>query len=127
MAWEMNGDDVRFTGPIADLMTVIMNHYEEDAATPEFDGVEPGVYVTAVAVVLREVLLESLEENEEAAEFVARITGAVAEDEGGNINVATLDLLDDIAEHIDLDAVTRWFTDPTVRSAMIDLVNEAFV
>jgi hypothetical protein len=125
MPWETEGDNIRFSGHLADLMGLIMTAYDQDCA----DGSArptPGEYVTATAVVLREVLLENFEEDTEAAEFVERISDALSEDEDGNVQVATFELLDEIAEHIDAPALDHWLGSPAVRSAIMELSTTAF-
>ncbi len=69
MPWQSEGDNVSFSGPMADLMGLIMTAYEHDCT----DGAEhptPGEYVTATAVVLREVVIEQFEDEPEAEEFL---------------------------------------------------------
>ena len=69
MPWQNEDDNVTFSGPMADLMGLIMTAYEHDCT----DGAEhptPGEYVTATAVVLREVCIEHFEDEPEAEEFL---------------------------------------------------------
>jgi hypothetical protein len=125
MPWESEGDNVKFSGPLADLMGAIMAAFEQDNA----DGSgrpTPGEYVTASAVVLREVLLENLEEAGDTSEFFARISDALSEDEDGNVQIATFALLDDIAEQISPEALDAWLSADPVRSAIMELATTAF-
>jgi len=82
--------------------------------------------VTASAAVLREVLLESLKSDTDAAEFVQRVSDSLEEDEDGTVRIATFELLDDIAEHISGDALEGWVGSPEVRAAIVDLGTSAF-
>jgi hypothetical protein len=126
MPWESEGDNVSFSGPLADLMGIIMTAYEQDCA----DGAgrpTPGEYVTASAVVLREVVLENFENDPEAEEFVAHVSDAMSEDEDGHIHIATFALLDEIAEHIDGPALDFWLGSGAVRSAIMELAATAFI
>ena len=125
MPWESEGDSVKFSGPLADLMGIVMTAYEHDCV----DGTgrpTAGEYVTASAVVLREVLLENLEEQGDTSEFFERISDALAEDEDGNVHIATFALLDDIAEQIAPEALDAWLSADPVRSAIMELATTAF-
>lgn len=125
MPWQSDGDNVSFSGPLADLMGMIMNAYEQDCA----DGADhptPGEYVTATAVVLREVIIEHFEEDAEAEEFLQKISDALHEDEDGTVHIATFELLDDIAEHIDPPALDYWLGAVSVRKAIVELATTAF-
>ena len=125
MPWHSEGDDVSFSGPLADLMGAIMTGYDRDCA----DGSgrpTAGEYVTASAVVLREVLLENLEEGGDTSEFFERISDALSEDEEGNVHIATFALLDDIAEQITAEALDAWLGADPVRSAIMELATTAF-
>ena len=125
MPWDSQGDNVSFSGPLADLMGIIMTAYDQDCA----DGTDrptAGEYVTAAAVVLREVLLENYENDPEAEEFVAHISDAMSEDEDGHVHVATFELLDEIAEHIDGPALDHWIGSGSVRGAIMELATTAF-
>ena len=126
MPWEnVEGDTISFSGPLADLMGLIMTAFDEDFAGGE-SAVTAGEYVTAAAVVLREVLIENLEEHGDASDFFQRISDALAEDEDGNIQIATFALLDDIAEQIDPTALDTWLGSAPVRSAIMELATTAF-
>jgi|GEM_PF-2268188 len=127
MPWEDSGDNVSFSGPMADLMGVIMAAFEIDYGNAT-DGPTPGEYVTATAVVLREVLLENFEDEPEgeAKEFVQRISDAMTEDEDGVVHIATFELLDDIAESIDEAALSHWLGSVPVRNAIQELAQTAF-
>lgn len=124
MPWEhVNGDNISFSGPLADLMNMIMAAYEEDCPTGD---IQAGVYVTAAAAVLREVLLENLENDPEAADFVEFISGTLKEDEDGTIRIMTFELLDETAEHIAPEALQHWLGLHQVRSAIIELSTDVF-
>ena len=125
MPWESDGDNVSFSGPLADLMGLIMTAYDHDCA----DGTDQptaGEYVTASAVVLREVILEQFEDDPEAEEFLQRITEALQEDEDGAVHIATFEILDDVAEHIDPPALEFWLGSMSIRSAIVELAMTAF-
>ncbi len=124
MPWQSDGDNVSFSGPLADLMGLIMASYEHDCS--DADSPTSGEYVTASAVVLREVLLENFEDDPEAAEFVQIISDALAEDEDGAVHIATFQLLDDIAEHIEPSALEFWLGSVSVREAILELATTAF-
>jgi hypothetical protein len=126
MPWQSDDDNVSFSGPLADLMSLIMNAYEHDCAEGTPNRPTAGEYVTAAAVVLREVLLENFEEDPEAAEFVQHISDALAEDEDGTVHIATFELLDEIAEHIDTPALEHWLGSMPVRNAIVELATTAF-
>ncbi len=125
MAWQSDGDNVSFSGPLADLMSIIMTAFDQDCVD---SGGRPtaGEYVTAAAVVLREVMLENFEHDPEAEEFVQRISEALQEDEDGTVQIATFALLDDIAEHIDAPALEHWMGSASVRAAILELASAAF-
>lgn len=125
MPWESKGDNVSFSGPLSDLMNLVMTAYDQDSG----DGTghpTAGEYVTASAVVLREVLLENLEEQGDTSEFFQRISDALSEDEDGNIQIATFALLDDIAEQITPEALDAWLGSASVRGAILELATTAF-
>ena len=125
MPWNQDGDNVSFSGPLVELMGLIMTTHDHDCA----DGSgrpTAGEYVTASAVVLREVLLENLEEQGDTSEFFERISDALSEDEDGNVHIATFQLLDDIADHIEPDALETWMGADSVRSAIMELATTAF-
>jgi hypothetical protein len=125
MPWQSEDDNVSFSGPLADLMGAIMTAYDHDCA--EGDGQPtPGEYVTATAVVLREVIIENFAEDLEATEFVQDISDAMTEDEDGTVHIATFELLDTIAEHIDPPALDHWLGSMPVRSAIVELATTAF-
>ena len=125
MPWQSEGDNVSFSGPLADLMGVIMTAFDHDCADTT-GRPTAGEYVTASAVVLREVLLENLEEQGAASEFFGRISDALSEDEDGNVHIATFALLDDIAEEIAPEALDAWLGADAVRSAITELATTAF-
>jgi len=125
MPWNQDGDNVSFSGPLVELMGLIMSAFEADCV----DGTgrpTAGEYVTASAVVLREVLLENLEEQNDNSEFAQRISDALSEDEDGNVHIATFQLLDDIADHIEPLALETWMGAGSVRSAIMELATTAF-
>ena len=125
MPWETEGDGIRFSGELADLMALIMTAYDQDTEAKVCD-VSPGVYVTATAIVLREVILESMEPSDETADFLQRTSDAMHEDEDGAIEIATFALLDDIAENITTEALDSWMGSKQVRDAINDLAMTAF-
>lgn len=125
MPWENQNDNISFSGPLADLMGIIMTAYDQDSAT-DACMVSPGVYVTASAVVLREMLIESLESDTDAAEFVQHLSDALHEDDDGTVRIATFEMLDEIAEHISVDALEGWVGSAEVRAAINDLGTSAF-
>ena len=125
MPWHTEDDNVSFSGPLADLMGAIMTAYDQDC--PEgTDQPTPGEYVTATAVVLREVILENFADDPEAADFVKGVSDAMTEEEDGAVHIATFELLDDIAEHIDPPALDHWLGSMPVRSAIVELATTAF-
>jgi hypothetical protein len=89
-------------------------------------AVPAGVYVTASAIVLREILLENLKNDPDAAEFMQRVSDSLTEDDDGTVTISTFALLEDIAEHIDPTAVEAWVSDPAARSAIAELGTHAF-
>jgi len=125
MPWEVEGDGIRFSGHLTDLMTVVMTAYEDDTASGAVTA-SPGVYVTATAVVMREIVLETLAEQPDAEEFIARASDSLSEAEDGTITMQTFQFLDDIAEHIEAVAYERWLADPAVRAAIADVAGNAF-
>ena len=125
MPWEADGDGIRFSGHLTDLMTVIMTAYEEDTAAGTITA-NPGVYVTATAIVIREVLLETLAEQPDAKEFLGRVGSALDEDDDGTVSIQTFALLDDVAEHIEAIAYEQWLADPAVRAAIAEVGGNAF-
>jgi hypothetical protein len=125
MPWSSEGDNVSFSGPLADLMGIIMTAYDQDVASGVCD-VSAGLYVTAAAVVLREVVLESLEGHAEAAEFIEFIEGTLNEEDDGTVQISTLPMLDRIAEHIDTAALEGWMGSSAVRDAIAELSTTAF-
>jgi hypothetical protein len=125
MPWETQGDGVSFSGQLADLMAVIMTAYDQDAESKKCD-VSAGVYVTASAIVLREILLETLEADDDTSEFLEFISDAMKQDDEGNVEIATFALLDQIAEHISPEALEGWIASPAAREAIIDLAMSAF-
>ena len=125
MPWETEGDDIRVSGHLAETMNTIMIAWGDDTASGATD-IAAGVYVTAMAVVLRELLLENLVGNADAGEFVEHISDALSEDEDGRLAISTFALLDEISEHISPDALKAWIESDNVRSAVIDLATTAF-
>jgi hypothetical protein len=125
MPWETDGDGVRFSGHLTDLMTVIMTAYDEDTASGAVTAAA-GVYVTATAVVLREILLETLADQPDAAEFVEKVANSLEEDDNGTVTIQTFSILDDIAEHIEAVAWERWLADPGARAAIAEVSGNAF-
>ncbi len=125
MPWETEDGGIRFSGELADLMALIMTAYDQDTEAKITD-VSAGVYVTATAIVLREVIIESLEETEETADFIKRVSDALQEDEDGAIEISTFALLDDIAENIKPEALDTWMASKKVRDAINDLALHAF-
>ncbi len=125
MPWSSEGDNVSFSGPLADLMGIIMTAYDQDVAAGTCT-VSAGVYVTAAAVVLREVVIESLEGHTEATEFLEFIEGALHEEDNGTVQISTLPMLDRIAEHIDHIALEGWLGTPAIRDAIAELSVSAF-
>jgi hypothetical protein len=125
MPWQSDGDDVSFEGPLADLMGMIMTAYDHDCESGT-NNPTSGEYVTATAVVLREVVIENFEDDPDAAEFVQLISDALHEDEDGAVHIATFELLDDIAEHIDAPALDYWLDSMPVRRAIMELAMTAF-
>ena len=125
MPWEADGDGIRFSGHLTDLMTVIMAAYEEDTAAGTITA-SPGVYVTATAIVIREILLETLAEQPDAKEFLDRASATLEEDDDGTVSIQTLALLDDVAEHIEAIAYEQWLADPAVRAAIAEVGGNAF-
>jgi hypothetical protein len=125
MPWEADGDGIRFSGHLTDLMTVIMTAYDQDTAAGTITAT-PGVYVTATAIVLREVMLESLAEQPDAVEFLQRVSDSLEEDEDGTVTIETFQLLDDVAEHIEAIAWERWLADPSARAAIAEVAGNTF-
>ena len=125
MPWESSGDNVSFSGQLADLMGVLMTAYDQDIESGAV-AVSAGVYVTSSAIVLREILLENLKADPDAEEFLARVSDSLQEADDGTITISTFALLDDVAEHIDPAAVERWIADPAARAAIAELGTSAF-
>ena len=125
MPWEADGDGIRFSGYLTDLMTVIMTAYEEDTAAGTVTA-SPGVYVTATAIVVREILLETLADKPDAGEFLDRVGSVLEEDDDGTVSIRTFALLDDVAEHIEAIAYEQWLADPAVRAAIAEVAGNAF-
>jgi hypothetical protein len=84
------------------------------------------VYVTATAVVLREILLEALADQPDAEEFLQRASDSLTEDDDGTVTMQTFQLLDDIAEHIESIAYEQWLADPAARAAIAEVAGSAF-
>lgn len=125
MPWSSEGDNVSFSGPLADLMGIIMTAYDQDVAEGTCT-VSAGIYVTAAAVVLREVVIESLEGHADATEFIEFIEGTLHEEDDGTVQISTLPMLDRIAEHIDHAALEGWFGTRAIREAIAELSVSAF-
>lgn len=125
MPWSSEGDNISFSGHLADLMAIIMTAYDQDVAAGSCE-VPAGVYVTAAAVVLREVVIESLESDPEASEFLQFIEGSLHEEDDGTVQIATLPMLDRMAEHIESVALENWMGSPPVRQAIAELSTTAF-
>jgi hypothetical protein len=127
MPWQSENGAVRFSGRLADLMGIVMTAYDQDTASGAC-SVAPGVYVTATATVLRELVIESLEADPqaadpEAAEYLARVSDAVHEDTDGTVHIAIFAVLDDIAEHTSSAALEAWLASPAVRDAILAVAN----
>lgn len=123
MPWTAENGGVRFSGPLADLMAVIMTAYDIDTAVGACD-VAPGTYVTAAATVLRELVIEALEADPEAsgpegAAYLQRVSDAVSEDADGTVHIAIFAVLDDIAENTAIPALEAWLAAPPVRDAIL--------
>jgi hypothetical protein len=125
MPWEAVDDGIRFSGHLTDLMQTIMAAYEEDTKNGKVTT-EPGVYITASAIVIREILLEQLAKNEEAAEFLDRVGDTLHEEPDGTVRMETFGLLDDVAEHIERVAWEQWIADPAARAAIAEVSSNAF-
>lgn len=125
MPWETEGELVRFSGNLSELMDRVMAAYEQDSTTGTAT-VASGVYVTATAIVLREILLEALAEEQEAAEFVRRLSDALEEEEDGTVTVQTLAILEDVAEHIEPTAWQQWLADAAAREAILEVASSTF-
>lgn len=125
MPWESQGDQVRFSGNLAALMNRVMAAYEEDTASGDVTA-SAGVYATATAIVLREIVMEGLAEQPEAAEFLVRVSDALEENEDGTVAVQTLAILDEVAEHIEAVAWEEWLADPGARSAIAEVAASTF-
>ena len=123
MPWTPEADGIRFSGPLGDLMELILTTYDEEAAAGRI-AVPQGTYVTAAAVVLREILLEAPAEPG-SEELIARVSDALHEDEDGMITIDTFAMLDDMADHIELDALEHWLSDPAARAAIADVTSNA--
>ena len=125
MPWETDGDGIRFSGHLTDLMTLIMTCYDQDTEAGTVTAT-PGVYVTAAAIVMREILIEALADQPDAEEFLARASDSLHEAEDGTITMQTFQLLDDIAEHIEAIAYEQWLSDPAARAAIAEVASNAF-
>ena len=120
MPWEVAGDGIRFSGHLTDLMTLIMAAYDEESKSGAVTAT-PGVYASATAVVIREILLEALADDPEAEEFLQRAGDSLTEGDDGTVTMDTFQLLDDVAEHIDAVAYKHWLSDPAVRAAIAEV------
>ena len=125
MPWEADGDGIRFSGHLTDLMTLIMTAYDQDTESGAI-AASPGVYVSATAVVIREILLETLADDPEAAEFLQRASDSLSESDDGTVTMQTFQLLDDVAEHIENIAYEKWLFDPAVRAAIAEVTGNTF-
>ena len=125
MPWEADGDGIRFSGHLTDLMTLIMTAYDQDTESGAI-AASPGVYVSATAVVIREILLETLADDPEAAEFLQRASDSLSESDDGTVTMQTFQLLDDVAEHIENIAYEKWLSDPAVRAAIAEVTGNTF-
>jgi len=125
MPWEVDGDGIRFSGHLTDLMTLIMTAYDQDTESGAI-AASPGVYVSATAVVIREILLETLADDPEAAEFLQRASDSLSEGDDGTVTMQTFQLLDDVAEHIENIAYEQWLADPAVRAAIAEVTGNSF-
>ncbi|MBI5231574.1 MAG: hypothetical protein HY876_05345 [Coriobacteriales bacterium] len=123
MPWEVEDETITFTGPLGDLMPLIIDPYESDPAV--FGTVSPATYATAAAVVLRSLFMEQLADNREAADFVARLRGYVHEDESG-LAVETFQILDDIAEHIEPDGLAELLEGEEINRVIAELATSGF-
>jgi hypothetical protein len=124
MPWEADNDGIRLSGHVTGLMTLIMTAYDADAASGAI-AATPGAYVTAAAIVIREILLETLADVPDAEEFLERIGTALEEDEDGTVTIQTFELLDDVAEHIEAAAWEQWLADPAARAAIAEITGSA--
>jgi len=125
MPWEVDGDGIRFSGHLTDLMTLIMTAYDQDTESGAI-AASPGVYVSSTAVVIREILLETLADDPEAAEFLQRASDSLSESDDGTVTMQTFQLLDDVAEHIENIAYEKWLSDPAVRAAIAEVTGNTF-
>jgi hypothetical protein len=125
MPWEVDGEGIRFSGHLTDLMTLIMTAYDQDSESGLVTA-SPGVYVSATAVVIREILLEALADDPEAEEFLRRASDSLTEGEDGTVTMQTFQLLDDVAEHIEAVAYEHWLSDPPVRAAIAEVTGNTF-
>jgi len=123
MPWQAENDGIRFSGPLVDLMGLILTACEQETAAGNV-AVTQGVYVTAAAVVLREILLEAPPEPG-SEELITRVTDALHEDDDGVITIDTFAMLDDIADHVELPALESWLADPAARSAIAHVTASA--
>jgi hypothetical protein len=124
MPWEADGDGIRLSGHLTDLMNLIMATYDTDIASGAVVA-SSGVYVTAAAIVIREILLETLADVPDAEEFLERVGAALEEDEDGTVTIQTFALLDDVAEHIEAVAWEQWLADPAARAAIAEVTGNA--
>jgi voltage-gated potassium channel Kch len=125
MPWESVDGGIRFSGHLTDLMTTLMSGYDADTEAGKITA-EPGVYITAAAIVIREILLEQLASSPEAAEFLDRVGDSLTEDPDGTVSIQTFALLDDVAEHIERVAWEQWLADPAARAAIAEVASNAF-
>jgi len=123
MPWEVEGENIMFTGAIAGLMTLIMEPYELNDEV--FSRVSPGTYATAAAVVMRELYMDALEDEPEAGEFVAQLESFIREDADG-VTVETFQILDAIAENIEPDALQELLETDEVHTTIAELALEGF-
>ena len=123
MPWTIEDEGIRFSGPLVDLMGLIMTTYDEETAAGKVT-VSQGIYVTAAAVVLREILLEAPAEPG-SEDLITRVTEYLHEDEDGVVEIDTFALLDDMADHVEPAALQMWLGDPAARAAIADVTSNA--
>lgn len=123
MPWEVDGENIMFSGAISGLMALVMEPYELNDEV--FSQVSPGTYATAAAVVLRELYIDALAEESGAQQFVAELASFVREDDGG-VTVETFQILDAIAENIEPDALQELLETDEVHTTIAELALEGF-
>ena len=123
MPWENEAEGIRFSGPLVDLMELILGAWTAETEAGRVD-VSQGVWVTASAIVIREVLLE-IEPDETSEPLVERVSAAMHQDEDGVVTIDTFAMLDDVADHVDMAVLALWLADPSLRAAIADVTNSA--